>query len=134
MYEKFRNMVLAELEGKVRKDDIRILMEAMDTASRDFDIKEAERSLVIWQGDLPSEAKMYLVSMKMKGLSDGTANNYRLCLSNFFRIVAKPLSQVTTNDVRAYFYLYRQQKHISDRSADKYRQYLHGFFSWCVDN
>lgn len=134
MYEHMRTAFAAKLGTRFSQEDINTILEALDDTARSYDIKESERSLVVWNGGLPQEAKMYLVSMKMKGLSDGTLNNYRLFLDNFFKVIQKPVDSIVSNDIRAYFYFYRQQRTISDRSADKYRQYLLSFFTWCVDN
>lgn len=54
-------------------------------------------------------------------------------LKNFFFIVRKPPESITANDIRIYMYRYQELHKITNRSLDKIRQVINGFFQWCQD-
>lgn len=102
--------------------------------SVNFEIHKKETSLAIYNEDLPEVVKIYLVCKKVEGLSQQTLDTYLRMLRLFFREINKPLQEITTNEIRLYLFSYQQQRGCSNRSLDKYRQYLACFFSWATDN
>ena len=77
--------------------------------------------------------KTYLVCKKMAGLADGTVNNYKIILNVFFDKVKKEPQFVTANEIREFLYLYQEQKGVSRRTIDKYREYITRFFTWAYN-
>ena len=77
--------------------------------------------------------KNYIVCKKIEGLTDNTLETYLRTLRVFFEELRKPPEQITTNDIRIFLFKYQQQRHCSNRSLDKYRGYLSGFFIWATD-
>ena len=69
----------------------------------------------------------------MAGLADGTLNNYSIILSVFFREIKKQPQFVTANEIRKFLYTYQEQKGVSYRTIDKYREYIARFFTWAHD-
>ena len=77
-------------------------------------------------GELPEVVKTYLVCKKMAGLTNGTLNNYKIILSVFFREVRKDPQFITANEIRKFLYMYQEEKGVSRRTIDKYREQLKG--------
>lgn len=70
---------------------------------------------------------------KLEGLSDGTLYNYRLHLHRFFLETQKSPENITPNDIRVFLYCYQEQRKISNRSLDKYREIICNFFEWAYN-
>lgn len=75
---------------------------------------------------------MYLASKKVEGQSLGGIQNVAYTLQGFFRTVNKPLKEVNKNDCRAWLSSFEGKK-VSERTLDKYREYVTQFFHWCQD-
>lgn len=132
MYEQMRNDFLADLYSE-QTIDIATVLRVLDLVATRYEVKRKETGLVVYDGELPEVAKIYLVCKKMAGLSDGTLENYKIILGVFFREIRKPPQLITANEIRMFLYLYKEQKGISHRTIDKYREYITRFFTWAHD-
>lgn len=133
MYEHLRNDFLSELMPLFPADQVERIGKLLDKAAANYEVAEKETSLAVIDEDLPRLVKLYLSSKKLEGLSDATIENYAGRLRLFFEEVRRPPQDIQTNDIRMYLVTYQIQKGISDRSLDKCRQILNGFFEWCLN-
>ena len=105
----------------------------MDKIATGYEIHKKETALTVYEEDTPEVVKIYLVCKKIEGLSQQTLDTYLRMLKLFFQEIRKPINQITTNEIRMYLFSYRQRRNCSNRSLDKYRQYLSAFFTWATD-
>ena len=134
MYEQFRNQFMLNLSSHFPTDIIEKIRSALDRTAIDYDIKKKETALTVYNSELPELAKTYLVCKKIEGLSNETLYNYKQQqLQMFFLTVQKPPDLVTTNDIRIYLYKYQAARKISNRTLDKYREFIGNFFRWATD-
>ena len=129
MYERLRNDFALEIANLDNHTIIKVL-QALDSVSSKYDVKLKEMGLSVIEDELPRVVQMYLVCKKMSGLSDTTLRNYKVFLQLFFRESNKAPQAVTANDIRVFLYMYQQNRGVSSRSLDKYREYLSHFFTW----
>ena len=130
MYEQFKNQFALSLSSTYSKDDIEVILRKLDSVSYNYDITQKETSIAVYSSDIPEMVKTYLVCKKVEGMAEGTLYNYGHALQNFFAYMQKPPEQVTPNDIRVYLYRYQETKGVSNRSLDKIRQTISGFFNW----
>lgn len=134
MYEHFRNeLQLAASDHGVPQETIIDVLGLLDNLAARYEIHRKETSLALFQEELPEIVKIYIVSKKIQGLSQTTLDTYLRMLKLFFSCLGKSPAQITTNDIRVYLYRYQQERGCSNRSLDKYRQYLASFFGWAAD-
>ncbi len=129
MYEQLRNDFALEVANLEQYTVVEIL-QVLDRVSAKYDVKLKETGLSVIEEELSRIVQLYLVCKKMSGLSDTTLRNYKVFLQLFFRETHKSPQTITTNDIRVFLYLYQQNRGISSRSLDKYREYLCHFFTW----
>lgn len=129
MYEQMRNDFLVAISNEPGID-VATALRVLDQVAMCYEVKKKETGLIIYNGELPEVVKIYLVCKKMAGLSDGTLENYKIILSVFFREISKQPQFVTANEIRMFLYLYKEQKGVSHRTIDKYREYITRFFTW----
>ena len=132
MYEQMRNDFLVALSN-ASELNIATILKTLDKVAASYDVKTKETDLVVYNGELPEAAKIYLVCKKMAGLTDATLENYKIILNVFFREVKKQPQFITANEIRSFLYLYQERKGISHRTLDKYREYITRFFTWAHD-
>ena len=134
MYEHFRNdFQCAAADHGVPQETIVDMLGLLDNLASRYEIHRKETSLALFHEELPETVKIYIVSKKIEGLSQATLDTYLRMLKLFFRDIGKSPAQITTNDIRVYLYRYQQERGCSNRSLDKYRQYLASFFGWAAD-
>lgn len=132
-YEQMRSTFLMEAETAipgVSADILERICSALDRAVKRFDVSVRETALSVETDPIPSLVKTYIVVKKTEGLSNGTLQNYALILRSFFAWCHKSVEEVTANDIRIFLYEYGQQREVSDRTLDKYRQMICWFFGW----
>lgn len=133
MYEQFRSEFIGELSNLECKD-IPTSVKALDNVSSDWQFKPACTELAIRGRDEAFNlGKNFLACKKLGGCSDATLDNLTYILKNFFCALNKPLSEVTTNDVRIYLAYYQKEKKIKEDSLEWIRRMLHTFFQWLVE-
>lgn len=134
MYEHFRNDYLCTAhEFNVSPDVLNAALQILDQVASRYEIQKRELSLAVYNDELPELAKTYLVCKKIEGLSDRTLDTYMRMLRIFFREFRKPVETISPNDIRVFLFKYQQERKCSNRSLDKYRGYLSGFFAWAAD-
>lgn len=133
MYEQFRNQFTVALAGHFSDDVIDIILSELDKTAYDYEISKKSTEIVVYNDELPEIVKTYLVCKRMEGLSDGTLYNYGHYLQMFFRNLQKSPDQVTANDIRVYLYRYQEERKVTNRTLDKYREYIARFYQWAFD-
>lgn len=133
MYEHFRNDVLFELEHTFSASDLERITAVLDKVAANYTISERETALAVIDEETPKLVRLYLSSKKLEGLSDNTVALYANTLRLFFDNVRRIPQEVSTNEIRLFLAEYQMQNGISDRTLDKYRQILNGFFEWCMN-
>lgn len=133
VYEQLKNQFFVELYGKLPdlpREHIVLIGQALDCAVYPYDVTVKETSLCVAPDPIPALVKTYIVVKKTEGLSDGTLFNYAHTLKSFFLWCRKQPEEVTANDIRMFVFDYQKRHRVSDRTLDKYREYICWFFSW----
>lgn len=132
-YEKMRNSYMMKLNGIISKERMELVLMLLDDVAQDYDVRTKCTELttdVVWE-ELPEPAKIYLVVRKTEGLAEKTLQQYHDKLKLFFRILKKPLHNITANDIRVAFYEYQKLHNASNRTLDTFRACIIPFFKWC---
>lgn len=133
MYEHFRNEVAAKLSVGMSLEKVNYVLSVIDGIMQDYEITEKSTSLVVYTGNFPKLAELFLQSKRLEGLSPNSEKLYRGRLRIFFETMNKGPEKITTNDIRCFLVNYKRHRNLSDVSLDKFRQIINVFFTWCVD-
>ena len=131
MYEHLRNDLQNALMVNFDMASVDMIMGALDKVASNYDIAEKTTALAVLDDERLKLVRYYLAAKKTEGLSDNSIALYGRTLKIFFEQVEKVTQDITTNDVRLFLAQYKQQRKVSDRALDKYRQVICGFFTWC---
>lgn len=94
-----------------------------------YDVMTRETSLI--SSDMHDKIRMYIAVRTLEGLSSKTLYNYKLQLNKLDSFFNKPVSSITTNDLR--MYLAYITKDLKQTSTGTIIFILKGFFKWMVD-
>ena len=134
MYEHLRNDFLSQLMLRYDIDEVNCIGEILDKVVLDYDITEKCTALIVLENEFPKLVKLYLASKSLEGVSNNTVDLYFNRLKIFFNTVGyKHPKEISTNEIRMFLAQYQLQNGVSDRTLDKFRQVLNGFFEWCLN-
>lgn len=80
--------------------------------------------------DMPSKIVLYFDSMHLDGFSEKTIHNYEYHLRRFAAFVQKPVSRITTQDIRAFLSMLVETKRLRNSSLETEKSILKSFFTW----
>ena len=73
---------------------------------------------------------MFISAKRIEGCSERTLAYYKATIEHMLSIIVMPLSQVNTDDLRAYLAEYQLRNNCSKTTVDNIRRNLSSFFSW----
>ena len=76
---------------------------------------------------------VYIAAKRVEGCSEKTLHYYETSISNALKSIAKPVKQITTDDLRLYLDTYQQRNNAGKVTIDNVRRVLSSFFSWLED-
>ena len=131
MQNELINKFMMRMSGKIPNDELKNVITELQMLMNNYDVSKKTTDLVVYH-DLYEELRVYMVTKKIEGRSEGTLSLYKLCLADMLTKIGKPVKEITSNDLRAYLYNLQNERKISDRTLDDRRVICHTFFCWCV--
>ena len=128
----FCSAFLTKLDGKMPDEYIKTVKEQLDIFVCDYEIQKRETALAVMD-EYPQAYVAFFVTKKIEGLSEKTLYKYRLTVGNFFKTVRKRVEDITTNDLRLYFYNYQKEHGVSNATLNNMRLDFSSFFGWCLN-
>lgn len=129
--DNFANEFISKLDGKIPDEALRTVLQELQVFTADYDISEKETELIPYENNIPECFKVFMVSKKIEGMSPESLKSYNYYLTHFFQNTRKPITEITTNDIRLYLYNLQQNSRIGNRTLDGRRLVLNSFFGWC---
>ena len=104
-----------------------VTIETITEALKDYTVlREAEGE----RNDLLKRIWQYLGAKRIDGLSARTLANYKYSLEMFMDRVKKPVSRITTDDIRGYITYLSETRGLRDTSLQTHINTLRAFFNW----
>lgn len=125
-----KNEVIIKLIGKLSLefpeiDQLKVRNVAEEVLYK-YDVLPQETSLIA--SDMEDKLQMYLAVKRLDGLSKKTLSNYEYNLLIFASYLRKPLSTITTSDLR--MFLAQRSAEMKSSSMNTQISILKSFFSW----
>lgn len=131
--ENFAREFVTRLAGKLPGNELEIVLRELEVFLSNYTVVPKETEVAAYHPEIPECFKVFMVSKKIEGLSEGTLCHYKNVISHFLMNIGKPLKEVTTNDVRAYLYNLQATRGIENITLENRRIVINGFFEWCLD-
>lgn len=132
--EEFINNVAIKLElprEEVQKVKNLLFMELYNYSL----IKIQNTDVAIYEENVNEEAvRMFFVAKNIQGCTKRTLEYYRSVISAFLNFLQnKPVTSITTNDIRYYLAVKKERDNNSDPNVDNIRRTLSSFFAWLME-
>ena len=98
-YEEYKKIFLDMASQQIDNNELECLSKILDKLCDTYTINKYKIDLSTSIDGLPIEAQNYLMSRKIEGCTQATIDNKTVMLKCFFRMVPKPVTEITTNDV-----------------------------------
>jgi len=105
------------------------LKEIIEEGLYEYDVVTRCKELIT--SDLDEKISYYLNVRRLEGISEATIYNYQLTLNKFSECFHKPLSSITTNDIRMWLAVYKS-KNIEASTLNGKIFCLSKFFNFCL--
>lgn len=97
-------------------------------------IESAGTDLIPADGNKDMEAiRMFFIAKNVQGLTEKTLRYYKTVIEAALKFINKPLTEISTNDLRYYLAVKKTRDNNSDSNIDNIRRVLSSFFSWLVE-
>ena len=131
MLDSFKNAILQKITNLFNNEQLEILFSAIDEISNQFSIIPSnDNNNNHTQITNDEYLEKFATSKKIEGCSEKTLNYYKSICSSALTSISKPISQITTEDLRTYITQYQQGKSLSKVTVDNVRRILSSLFSW----
>ncbi|WP_265458687.1 tyrosine-type recombinase/integrase [Enterococcus sp. HY326] len=131
MKDKLIHDVLANLNHEFNSEQLRKVKLVMTLILKKYDIAESKNELMVYDATGDTAAyQQYFISLKLKGLAEGSIKLYMRTINHFLATVKKSFDDVTTNDIR--FYLANREliDKVSKATIARERGSICRFFEW----
>ena len=109
--------------------DVPVTSDEINTVLKDYTIqRETEEE----RNDLYKRIWQYLGAKRIDGLSPRTLANYKYTLEMFMDRVKKPVSRITTDDIRTYITYLSETRGLKETSLQSHINVLRAFFIWLL--
>ena len=136
MYNEFKNDFVSDLSTiniNLNKEQMSKILAVLDGTASNYDIfNKVSRNNFNTNG-IPQSVYDYIQCKRAEGLSSETLYIYKLILEIFFRTVQKPPEYIEAQDIINFLRDYQIANNISNRTLDKYRQYICCYFVFMHD-
>lgn len=109
--------------------DTPVTSDEINTVLKDYTIQRATEEE---RNDLYKRIWQYLGAKRIDGLSPRTLANYKYTLEMFMDRVKKPVSRITTDDIRTYITYLSETRGLKETSLQSHINVLRAFFSWLL--
>lgn len=122
--------LLASLADQLDHQQLQQVAAAIDAIIDDFNITEKSTDLMCSTNNNMIILKNFLGTKILEGRSKATIAQYKLNVGMMFREIDKPVTDISTNDIRRYLANYQITHSVAMITLDNMRSYLNAFFNW----
>lgn len=129
--DRLISTVITDMGNLLTAEQLKQLRIVLVMKTKGYRIEKERNELIIYDETSDIAAyKNYFVSKKIQGLSPKTLELYKYSIDKFMRMVRKPFSEVTTNDIRLFLADRSLIDGVSNASLRRERGAICRFFKW----
>ena len=133
MKQDFIQSVLGELCKVLDSQQVEYVGDILEQSLHNLDIVERVSNDERISQENGSLLLSFLSAKKIEGCSAKTIKYYQATVEHLFDEIGKPISDITTNDIRSYLAQYQERKQSSKVTIDNMRRIFSSFFAWLED-
>lgn len=130
MIENFVSDLLTEVKFLFSAEQLTILNDILLLKLNDYELKERKTEVLSSDDASAAILNQFLSVKAIEGKSEKTLKRYRDINIMMIDYIQKPISQITTSDLRYYLMIYKTTRKVCNRTLDGMRRCFCSFFSW----
>ena len=130
IYSRVSVLALEHIEDKATRDSF---LNKFAILLNDYTIQPASTELVVYDDRDIKIMNLFLGTKAVEGLSKQTIYAYGKALALLKRSFSKPITELTTDEIRSFVAKGLIEKKWTHNTANNYRHYFMSFYSWAYD-
>ncbi len=127
--ETIINNIILDIERVVPVEELGELRNRIGAELHKYVITERNYDVAVVEGNTNEYyLKLFIAAKRIEGKSEGTIERYRFVVCKLFDYIDKPISDMTTNDIRYFLATYKRGN--TNTTMDGMRRCLSTFFNW----
>jgi len=122
--------VIKNLIGKADESVINLVQDVLIIELNNYEVQERCTDIIVHDDTIEDVLKKFVATKRIEGIADSTLKRYIDINKALLDFLGKPLSDITTYDIRFYLSMRREIGKVSNRSLDGMRRCYSSFFSW----
>lgn len=111
-------------------DQLQTVQNALTLQLNAYELQERTTEVAVIDNTPDSMLSKFIATKRIEGKSEATIQRYRDACYMMIHALCKPLTEITTYDLRYYLASYKAQRKVSNRTLDGIRRCFSSFFSW----
>lgn len=122
--------VISSLTEKAEEATINLIQDILIIELNKYEVQERCTAIVAHDNSNEGILKKFVATKRIEGIADSTLKRYVEINRALLTFLGKPVSDITTYDIRFYLSMRRQIGKVSNRTLDGMRRCYSSFFSW----
>lgn len=122
--------VVEALQDRVPDGVTDIVQDVLTLQLNNYEVQERCTDVAVPDISAESQLKKFIATKRIEGIADSTLRRYYEANLKLIQFLRKPLTEVTTYDLRFYLSYKREQGKVSNRTLDGMRRCYSSFFGW----
>lgn len=128
--ERFIGELMEDMAECLSKTQMNMLGIKLTKMFAKYHVEETSYEVGVYDNTNQSLKKRFIASLRLEGKSEQTLEQYSLAIEMLLSDVNKPITDMTTNDIRYHLMMYQSNRSIKNVTVDNRRRNLSSFFSW----
>lgn len=133
MKDKLITEIQTNMASKLNKDQLEELGRVLNNALHDVEVTRKVADPVQDTIDNDGLLGLFIAAKRVEGCSDKSLKYYDSTIRQMYGQVAKPVREMTTDDLRSYLANYQKERYSSKVTIDNMRRIFSSFFGWLED-
>ena len=133
-YMDIRSKIIQEvagaLQGRVDDNTISMVQDVLTLQLSSYEVTERCTEVTVRDNSAQKMLKKFLATKRVEGIADSTLHRYAEINGALIYSLGKPLTEISTYDIRYYLSVRRQTGKVSNRTLDGMRRCYSSFFGW----
>ena len=124
------NDVLMSLQGHLNSEQLEAVQNSLYAKLDKYEVQERETAITVVDDLSDRLLKQFIATKRIEGKADSTLKRYHDICYHMIHSIIKPLSEITTFDLRFYLASYQEHNGVSNRTLDGMRRCMKSFFTF----
>lgn len=124
------NNVTSSLQGTLTESQLQALKDTLFMELNNYEVQERTTEVSVIDNSSDGILKKFIATKNIEGKAKSTLKRYNDICYHMIHTINKPVSEISTFDLRYYLATYKEQHNVANRTLDGMRRCIKSFFTW----